>query len=205
MDGTLVDSKKNITSSVNHTRKALGLEPISEDMIYEYINIPGENLALRFYNQKDFSQETKKVFYEHYINECVKDLKVYDGIRNLLEDMYEEKVKMAIATNAYDMFAKKIVKECDLEKYFDLIVGANTTNSSKPDAKMAEFILNALHVKNKNTILIGDSQKDELCAKNANTHFIYAAWGYGYYQSDEKFTCKEPIKLKEMILNVFAR
>lgn len=202
MDGTLVNSKKNITSSVNATRKMLGFEPISEDLIYKYINIPNENLALRFYNEDEFSPKTKKIFYDHYIQECVKDLVVYDGIRELLAYMYEKKVKMAIATNAYDLFAIKMMKSCGLDNYFDIIVGANTANSSKPDAKMITYILNSLHVNPEDTILIGDSQKDELCSLNAKTHFIFASWGYGDYESSLN-ACKSPKLLKDKILQIF--
>lgn len=202
MDGTLVDSKKNITCSVNHTRKALGFEPISEDLVYKYINIPGENLALRFYGEEQFSPKTKKIFYEHYINECVNELKTYDGISDLIIFLHNQGAKLAIATNAYDIFAIKMMEYCKLDKYFDLIVGANTANASKPDSKMVDYILNALHVKSQNTILIGDSQKDELCAKNANTHFIYASWGYGDYQSKKELTCSKSTDLKEKIFDV---
>lgn len=204
MDGTLVNSKKNITCSVNHTRDSLGLEPIGEDLIYKYINIPSENLALRFYNEDKFTKSTKKIFYEHYINECVKDLKIYNGIADLLHWLHKEGAKLAIATNAYDIFAIKMMKHCKLDKYFDLIVGANTANSSKPDAKMINYILDSLHVKSQNSILIGDSQKDELCAKNANTHFIYASWGYGYYKSTKEARCEKPTELKEKIFNIFS-
>lgn len=200
MDGTLVNSKKNITSSVNHTRVALNLEPISEDMIYKYINIPSENLALRFYGEEEFSPKTKQIFYEHYINECVEDLHLYDGIMEVLE-FFKGKAKMAVATNAYDLFALKMIKHLDLEEYFDLIVGANTANSSKPDPKMVEFILDKLHVAKSDSVLIGDSQKDELCSKNANIHFIFAKWGYGDYESDKKYVCKSPRELKKKVIS----
>lgn len=201
MDGTLVNSKKNITNSVNHTRKLLNLEPISEDLIYKYINIPSENLALRFYNEEEFSPKTKRIFYEHYINECVNDLHLYDGIMDILS-FFKTKAKLAIATNAYDIFAIKIVKYLKIEEYFDLIVGANSANSSKPDPKIINFIANKLHVTLNNSVLIGDSQKDELCAKNANTNFIFATWGYGDYKSDERFLCNSPHELKEKIIKV---
>lgn len=203
MDGTLVDSKKNITSSVNHTREALGLQSISEDLIYKYINIPHENLALRFYNEENFSQKTKKIFQEYYIKECVKELRVYDGIKELLIFMHEKGVKLAVATNAYDLFAIKMLKSCELDRYFDLIVGSNTLNSSKPEAKMIDHILNATHTKPQNAILIGDSQKDELCSLNAKTHFIFANWGYGDYRPHEQMVCEKSSELKQSILQIF--
>lgn len=201
MDGTLVNSKKNITNSINHTRDMLGLDAISEDMVYKYINIPNENLALRFYHEETFTKETREIFYEHYIDECVKDLHIYEGVKELLEFM-DGKVKMAIATNAYDVFAKKMMESVNLSRYFDLIVGANSANASKPDPKMAQFVLDKLQVKAQNSILIGDSKKDELCAKAAKTHFIFASWGYGDYKGEPKFRCDSPLDLKDMIVSI---
>ncbi len=203
MDGTLVDSKKNITSSVNYTRKAYNLEPISEDLIYKYINNPEENLSLRFYGEEVFTQKTRKIFYEHYIDECIKNLHVYDGIIDVLK-YFKNRAKIAIATNAYDVFCIKMMKHLNLTGYFDLIVGANSSNSSKPDAKMLTFIFDKLHVKAKNSVLIGDSLKDELCAKNANSHFIFATWGYGEYKSDEKYLCKNPNELTNKIIETLS-
>lgn len=202
MDGTLVNSQKNITSSVNHTRKFLGLEPIGQEMIYEHINTPHTNLALKFYNQEEFSDETKEVFYKHYIDECVKELHFYDGIKELLEKM-SKKAKLAIATNAYDVFAKKMMKHLGVVEYFDAIIGANTAQASKPDGQMAKYVIDKLHVKKQNTVLIGDSQKDELCALDAGVNFIFCEWGYGEYKSAQKYLCKTSTKLEEKICSIF--
>lgn len=175
MDGTLLDSKNSIANSINDTRKYLNLEPLNVDEICYYIDKIDENLARRFYQMDEFSDEIKKVFYSFYINECVKNLKAYEGIERLLESLHV-KYSLALCSNSYDIFIDKMLKHVRLHQYFNVIVGANTTKYQKPSKFVIEYIKNALHVKNENIILIGDSQKDEICAKNANVKFIDATW-----------------------------
>lgn len=202
MDGTLLDSSESITKSVNYVRSTLNLPPVKKELILQHINTPGENLAKRFYNLDAYDKGVRDTFEKHYYEQCVKEMGLYEGIKEMLAFLYP-KVYLAIATNAYDMFAKKMVKHCGIEEYFDLIIGANTLNSSKPEPLMLEHIMKQFGVKKESALLVGDSQKDELAAKNANISFIYVDWGYGDYQPMDVFTCKDSTKLKESILEVF--
>lgn len=202
MDGTLLDSSDGITNSVNYVRSTLKLPPVKKELILKHINTPGENLAQRFYGMPTYDNHIKEVFGKHYIDECVKHVKLYDGIQEML-DFLHPRAFLGVATNAYDLFAKKILEHCKIGHYFDMIVGANSLNSSKPEPTMLEFIMKNCNVKKEHTLLIGDSQKDELAAFNAHTSFIYVNWGYGEYQPINSFTCKNSTKLLETIFEVF--
>lgn len=202
MDGTLLDSSIGITNSVNFVRSSLGLKPVEMGLILKHINTPGENLAKRFYDLDGYDSQVKELFGKHYYEECVKHVVLYEDIKKMLKYLHT-KAHLAIATNAYDIFAKKMVDFCGIGEYFDMIIGANNLNSSKPEPLMIKHILKILHTENRDALLIGDSQKDELAAKNANISFIFADWGYGEYTAKDAFICKDSTKLLEGIFTFF--
>jgi phosphoglycolate phosphatase len=70
-----------------------------------------------------------------------------------------------------------------MKKYFSFIIGANNVKKSKPNPDMIDLICQKTDKPKEHTLLIGDSIKDELAAKNAKIDFIFANWGYGKTQS----------------------
>lgn len=198
MDGTLVDSSHGMTRSVNYVRKALGLDPIDVSMLTYYINTPGENLPKRFYGTEEYNPAHRELFKEHYIENCGKELQLYDGIKEVLDDL-SSKANLAVATNASDFFAKKMLVSTGIDQHFKLVVGANTLGISKPDPAMLLHITKEMGANNDQTLLVGDSQKDEMAALNAKMKFIYVTWGYGEYSAPTSLKCALPQSLGEMV------
>jgi len=63
MDGTLIDSKKDITISVNYVRKVNhDLPQLSEEFIVESINKEVRNLPKLFYNTDIYEEKDRDVF-----------------------------------------------------------------------------------------------------------------------------------------------
>jgi phosphoglycolate phosphatase len=204
MDGTLVDSATGITKSINYVRKHLGFEPIATDELVRYINDPNEHLPLRFYGTKEYHEEHKTLFGEHYYNECTKELKMYDGIASVLEACKEDSC-LGVATNAWDTFAKKMLNHCGIGDFFDAIVGANTYGVSKPDPLMIFKLLESLEVKQKEAVLVGDSLKDAYAAQKANIPFVYVTWGYGEYEPKTPFVANDTKELREILKDLTSR
>ena len=198
MDGTLLDSSRGMTASVNYVRDQLGLPPIDVAMLTYYINTPGENLPLRFYGTQEYDPHHRAIFKEHYMEHCAKELRLYEGIVDVLEWL-SSKVMMAVATNASDFFAQKMLESTNIDHYFQLVVGANTLGVSKPDPAMIEHVIREMGSHALHTVLIGDSEKDELAALHAKTKFIYASWGYGEYKAPSSIVCAKPEELKRVL------
>lgn len=198
MDGTLVDSSKGITKSVNYVRAHLGFEPINKDELVRYINDPNEHLPLRFYGTPEYDPAHKALFGEHYIKECVKELEMYEGIDSMLQACLP-KAHLGVATNAWDNFAKKMLDHCEIGEYFDAIVGANTYGVSKPDPLMLHKLLESLHVNPESAILVGDSLKDAYAAQRANIPFVYVTWGFGSYEPQTPHVANTSEELREIL------
>ena len=142
MDGTLIDSKKDITISVNHIReKHYSLDPLSEDFIVEAINMEVRNLPKLFYETDIYHDRDRNLFEEHYALQCTQNPYLYDGIKEMLNKLVDSDIKISVATNAPTQFANRMLKHLEVDRLFDVIIGADKVSASKPSPEMLHKIL----------------------------------------------------------------
>lgn len=201
MDGTLIDSKKDITSSINYVRKANhGLEPLEEQYIVDVINMPLRNLPKLFYDTDIYLENDRELFEAHYYEECVKNPYLYDGIAETLEELKALHVRLNVATNAPTKFAKRMLSYLHVEPLFDTIIGADTAKASKPDPKMLEMILSnySNQYRSKHTWMVGDNSKDIEAARNIDIASIFATWGFSS-SGEADFIAHHPSHILEIV------
>ena len=195
MDGTLIDSGNVITNTINFVRNNLGMESIDKHTMLTQLNNPDINSAEFFYGTSEFTDEQTDLFTEYYDENCVKDIELYDGIKDLLQELSAEYF-LSVATNASSPFAIKMLKALDIEHHFDHIVGADMVSNPKPHPDMLLQTLDKFNILKENAILIGDSHKDSRGATNACIDFILVNWGFTSHENDAVSNTKD---LKEKI------
>ncbi|SFV67005.1 Phosphoglycolate phosphatase [hydrothermal vent metagenome] len=202
MDGTLIDSKKDITISINYVRRINhNLPPLSEAFVVDAINMHERNLAKLFYETEVYERRDKKLFEKHYKQQCIEHPYLYEGVAELLFTLKKEGVKLSVATNAPTLFAQTMLEHLQVAKLFDLIVGADKVKVSKPAPEMLQYILNFYGFDNAKdkAWMIGDNSKDIESAKNAGIEAVFAAWGFSKYGT-HKIIAKHPKELLNIIL-----
>jgi phosphoglycolate phosphatase len=202
MDGTLLDSKKDITISVNHVRDLhYNLAPLSEEFIVEAINMEVRNLSHLFYETEVYHERDKELFESHYELQCIKNVYLYEGIREMLERLVSFGIKISVATNAPTQFALRMLEHLGVKNLFDVIIGADMVGEPKPSPLMLEEILKH-YCFNKETHkawMIGDNSKDILSANAAGIEPVFATWGFTPY-SNAKVVVKRPIEVLDIVL-----
>ncbi len=201
MDGTLIDSKKDITISVNYIRdKNHNLPPLSEEYVTKIINMERRDLPKLFYNTDGYQKKDKELFELHYADQCIQNLSLYDGILEMLQKLSSQNIKMSVATNAPTQFADKMLSHLDIADMFDVIIGADKVSASKPDPEMLHNILDYYNFNKEidKAWMIGDSVKDMKSAENAEIKSIFVTWGFSP-KSDYDIVIDYP---KELIQNV---
>jgi phosphoglycolate phosphatase len=163
MDGTLLNSGNAIVNTINHVRDNLGLKEMGKSHILKHINDPDINSAKFFYGTESFTKEQNTLFNEYYNINCLNDIILYDGIKDLIENLNKD-CKLAVATNASSIFAKKMLIHLDVHHHFDMLVGYNDVENPKPHPEMIHKIMNKLNADKDKSILIGDSKKDTQAA-----------------------------------------
>jgi len=192
MDGTLIDSGDVISNTINFVRAHLGLQEIEKHTMLQQLNNPDINSSEYFYGTKEFTPQQTELFTQYYNEHCIKDIKLYDGIEELLLTL-EKDFKLSIATNASKDFAIKMIEHLNIDKYFDIVIGATCVDKPKPHPDMVLKILNDLQIQNHKSILVGDSLKDIRAAESANVDSILVNWGFSNYIEHD--TIKSPNEL----------
>jgi len=181
MDGTLIDSKIDITISVNYIRDLhYDLPPLTKEYVAEVINMENRNLPKLLYGTEIYQEKDKKVFELHYASQCMKNPYLYDGILDTLHTLKKSGVKLSVATNAPTKFALIMLKHLKIDSIFDMIIGSDKVKISKPDSEMIDKILAFYDFDDSKdyACVVGDSSKDMKSAENAGIDSIFVRWGF---------------------------
>jgi len=199
MDGTLIDSAKDITISINEVRRAnRNLGPLSEAFVIEAINREHRNLAKLFYGTEIYEEQDRELFEAHYHGQCVQNVALYEGIKESLYALKSKEVLLSVATNAPTKFACRMLEHCGVFDTFDFIVGADKVAKPKPDKEMLELILKGYgYQKEHRALMIGDNSKDMQAASQAGIEAAFATWGFSPVSQHHK-TLTSPFEILEL-------
>jgi len=142
-----------------------------EDIIYQ-INNPNCNYLEYFYNTNTPNPIYEQWFKEYYSKHHNKDLVLFDGIKEMLQELKSKNIKIAVATNGYNSSSKEALKHLQIDRYIDKLIGFDDVKEAKPAPDMLFKAIDELYESPQTTIFIGDSDNDELAAKAANIKFI---------------------------------
>ena len=202
MDGTLIDSKKDITISINYVRNLNhSLPPLNEEFIVKAINMEVRNLPKLFYETEEYNDKDRIIFEEHYQTQCTKNPYLYDGVYEMLHDLKKANIMLSVATNAPTLFAQTMLSHLNVAELFDVIIGADKVGISKPDPQMIYNILEYYDYKQEEdrAWMVGDNSKDMQSALNAGISSMFATWGFSPHAEYET-VIKEPKEILSIVL-----
>jgi len=177
LDGTLIDTRRDITSSVNDMLSYFHLDKKGIKEVTGYIGDGIKKLVERCINGQNIEVEKAvSVFISVYSSRLVETTKAYPGIIKAL-DLLKGRFK-AILTNKAYIFTKTITDTLDLTRYFQIIVGGDTLEKKKPFPDGIEYIINQTGIEKDMAIMIGDSKDDILTAKKAGIASVYVTYGF---------------------------
>ena len=182
MDGTLVDSSITIVNAINHVRDNLGLDNMERELILEKVNDPHLNPAEFFYKVEAFTEAHEKWFSNYYTENHEKELQLYNGIEALLKNLKERGFLLAVATNAYRGSTLESLSHLRVLDYFDSIACYDDVQRGKPSPDMLEKNLKDLKVSVKESLFIGDSERDLLASQALNMDYLMVNWGFSTYE-----------------------
>ena len=175
LDGTLIDTVDLIRHTFQHTTKTLLGRDIPDDELMAGVGCPlivqmATFDAERAEELTDFYRTYQVGIHDDYVKE-------YPGVEEVLADLHARKVPMAIVTSKSHDVARKGLRLFDLNKYFDVLIGADDVEIHKPDPYPLHVAAERLGVDIKRSIYIGDSPFDMRAAVGANSISVAARWG----------------------------
>jgi len=185
LDGTLIDSKRDLIRSVNAMLLEMGREELHEDTISGYIGHGAPQLIARALGNGAAPEEREralKFFLGYYEEHKMDSTCAYPGVVDALEEL--RGLPMAVLTNKPVRVSVRILEGLGLAKYFRAVYGGNSFETKKPDPLGARKILEELGAAAEETMVIGDSEVDVQTARNAG--MLAAAVNYGFGVHDRE-------------------
>lgn len=178
LDGTLLNTLKDLQNAVNYVLKKNDLNEISLKKTKSYIGNGVKKLLSRAINDSNIDiDEALNDFKTYYELHLLDNTKVYKGIKSLLKALKKNNYYVFVVSNKYHK-GVTILCETMLNNLYDDCIGSNTKFNVKPSTDMVNYLLNKYNLKNDECIFVGDSDVDALTGKNANMKTVGVLWGY---------------------------
>lgn len=183
-DGTIMDTNDVIMQSWQHTfRTVEGKERPEEGIIETF----GEPLFITM--EKLLPQipveEGVSIYREYHYSNFTDLIDVFPGIIDLLKELKSRGYKVGLVTSRLRQTTDIGLQKYEMEQYFDAIVTCDDTDKHKPDPEPIYIALDRLDSKAEESIMIGDSMFDILCAKNAGVKAGLVSWALAFSEEDK--------------------
>jgi len=184
LDGTLIDSERDLAASVNAMLLQYGRKALPLDVIGTYIGDGAPMLirrALGDPTDRQFLQEALNYFLLHYREHKLDTTRPYDGIKSALQQISQgngQSRRLAVLTNKPVRVSRDILAGLELAESFFQIYGGNSFETKKPDPLGANTLMGEAGAQAEETVMVGDSQVDILTARNAGMWSVGVTYGF---------------------------
>lgn len=180
VDGTLTFTNQLIFDSFNHiTKKYLGKSYTDEEIIALFG--PTEDVILKEMC-KDEYENARKDYYAYYKDNH--DIaRLYQGIKELIVDIYNAGILLSIFTGKGRTSALITLDELGLTVYFDMIVSGDDVENHKPSPEGILMFLNKHNLNPEEVLMIGDAPSDIIAARQCGVEIASVVWDS--YAEDE--------------------
>lgn len=182
LDGTLVDSSKDITDAANAALRTMGLGPFTTAEVLPNVGRGAYSLLAHLAGVSqpgDVRVEAAvQAFILHYREMGAVGSRLYPGVSRLLQSL-DGKVRMAVVSNKPEALVWTTLDHLRVDRYFDIIVGGDTLPRKKPDPMPLHWTLKRLAVPAEAAVMVGDSVMDMEAGRRAGVWTAGVTWGFG--------------------------
>ncbi|MBI5640986.1 MAG: HAD-IA family hydrolase [Nitrospirae bacterium] len=178
LDGTLVDSKTDITNALNFAVEPLELEKLT---IEKTVSLVGEGVTRLIEkvigaDRAGLAPEVLNRFIDYYSKHLTDFTRPYPGVRETLEKL--SFCKRAVISNKRESLSKRLLEELGLLGCFDIVYGSDSAGEKKPSPKPLLRMLEHFSVSPDEAVIVGDSNFDIEAGKAAGVRTVGVSYGY---------------------------
>ena len=208
LDGTLLDTLDDLSEAVNQALQTRGLPLHTRD---EYMSMVGHGIrnlvkqALPAEKQEDEALIDSALadFKAYYTAHIDKHTRPYPGMQQLLRQLSENGVQMAVISNKFQEGTDYLIRKFFPEIPFVVVLGNRPGFPLKPDPEIVHEVLRKAGLAQEDALMVGDSQTDMKTAKNGGIRAIAVSWGYRSMKGTPGLTVAD--SAKEILEEVLER
>lgn len=174
-DGTLVDSLGAALESFNYALVAIGEKPRTIDEIKKFFGAGADRILTNLLGD----QKKGLLAFEAYVNhqsELAKEMKLHNGISQLLEIASAAGVPMGVVTGRHARDMEVVLAPHKISDYFQVLIADSHLPHSKPAPDGILMAASKMGLDPKNVCYVGDSVMDIQASHAAGCTAVAALW-----------------------------
>ena len=182
LDGTLIDSREDITAAVNHVRTSMGLTALPLSVVEEYVGDGVRLLLERALGTADAGtiDRALAVMRPYYLDHCLDRTSLYPGIAGMLEALAAcPGLRLGVVSNKPERPSERVLAGLGVRGRFAAVVGGDSTAARKPDPAPIRLALERAGVAGGRVLMVGDGPNDVEGARRAGFARCGVTWGFG--------------------------
>lgn len=185
LDGTLVETRRDIAAGVNLALAERGLPPMSVAAVSRNVGRGSRVLMALCLGQSGAPEPAEEeidaatgAFVRHYLDHLLDSSAPYPGVPELLERLEESGAVMGVVTNKPQEPASLLAEGLGLTGRFRFILGMGPDAERKPHPGPVREAIIRLGIPPGSCALVGDSLVDIEAARAAGIAVAAVGWGY---------------------------
>jgi phosphoglycolate phosphatase len=181
LDGTLVDSRRDLADAANRLIEERGGTPLSEEAIGRMVGEGAAVLvdrALRAAGVEN-TPDTLSRFLALYDERLLNHTRAYDGIPDAVAAARRD-ARVAVLTNKPSHATARVLEGLGLRALFADVIGGDSAWPRKPDPASLQDLMRRAGATPATTLLVGDSAIDYETALRAGARCCLASYGFGF-------------------------
>lgn len=207
LDGTLLDTREGVLSSVKYTIHKAGLTPLEDSVLRSFIGPPIKDSFAKTYGISDEERlrELVQIFRDRYKDVDLLKAEPYEGIFDVFQTLQDKGVKTAVATYKRQDYTEKILNHFGFDRYTDIIYGADPDNKLKKK-DIIELCIKKAGITIRDALMIGDTLHDAEAARHLDMDFLGVTYGFGFKTPEEvaAYTAIQACGIPENILSILG-
>ena len=183
LDGTLIDSRRDLADAANALIVERGGAPLDVDRVAAMVGEGAAKLVIRALIAADVRRDDLDAalarFLELYDERLLAHTRLYEGIGRAL-DVIAGRAPLAVLTNKPQHHTERILEALDVRAFFRWVIGGDTPHGRKPDPAGLAWLMAAGAADPADTIMVGDSAIDLRTARAAGTRICLVRYGFGF-------------------------
>ncbi|WP_417318974.1 phosphoglycolate phosphatase [Emcibacter sp.] len=184
LDGTLVDSARDLTATLNYVLRHRGRPEIGIENVRHMVGHGSRALLIKGFDYsgnvppEEELDRLQEMFLDYYNNHIADHTISFPGLWEALTELRSNDVKLAVCTNKVEDLSHKLLQSLGLDDFFCALTGGDSFDYKKPDPRHLLSTLELMDCDPDNAVMVGDSANDIDAARNASIPVIGVTFGY---------------------------
>lgn len=182
LDGTVLDTVESIATAGNRMLEALGMQPFPIENYKYYAGDGADTLVRRALKEAGDTglahfEEGLRIYREFFKTDCNYHVRAFPGMKETLQVMKEQGMKLGIVSNKPNQAALDVVAEF-YGNLFDAVLGHREDIPKKPNPAGTLQMARDFGVTPEQCIYVGDTNTDMQTGKGAGMYTVGVLWGF---------------------------